>query len=128
MKCTQGSEVIVEQVSPIIDYGGLQQVELFMGEGYFLLGTDDQFFLELEDLFFESAVMGDDKFSCFGGCIGFGMGHEVGNRLVFQVTDAGDDGNREFSHGAAKVIIVEQQEIRFGASAPDDDGDVLRLV
>ena len=90
-----------------------------------LLGFDDDRSLEFADRIFEHAIMVDDEFGCFCGCFGWGVGHQIGDGLVFLVADAGDDRDWKFGDGLADTIVVEDEKVGLcAAAAYDDDGVV----
>ena len=81
--------------------------------------------LELEDLVLEATVMGNDELRAFGRGFGDGVRHHVRDRLVAQVSDTGDDGYMQACHGKGDGIVIEDEQVCLGPSAPDDDDGII---
>src|SRR6202022_1357377 len=79
--------------------------------GEFLLGFDDDPLPEPVYCIFERMVVVDDKFGRLRWGLGGGVGHHIGDGLIFLVPDAGDDGNWEFGDRLADHIIVKDEEV-----------------
>jgi hypothetical protein len=117
-----------EDGTGFIDDGVVDPVEGFVVVGELLLGSDDDVLAEPGDGVFEGPVLIDDELGGFGWCFGRGMRHEVGDRLILLVADAGDDRNGEFGDGLSDHVVVEDEEVGLCAAAADDDHCVIAVA
>ena len=84
-------------------------------------------FVQHHDPVLKHLIVRNDVFRGLGRRFGFGMGHQVCNALVLQVSNSSNNRDRKFRDRPVQIIIIEDQEITLTATAANDHNGVIYL-
>src|SRR5580658_3552275 len=96
--------------------------------GKSLLRMDDNILLKSGNGLFKAVVMVNDVFRRFGWRLGGQVRHEVGNGLIFLMSDTSDDRDREFCDGFSNEVMIKEEKIGLRTTSPNDDHGVIKLA
>src|SRR5689334_3901327 len=72
--------------------------------------------------------MGNNKLGGFGWCFGVGVGQEIYNAFVFQMSYTGNNRDGKGCYLPAQLKLVEDEKICIGASSPNYDHRIIGLL